>query len=156
MDAKRDEEMTKLANWLMFGLSSSDIHGVSPDFYYEDSFFVISKSSMQIYTSHIGYNALHSLVALVPNCNIFALSVAEEQDTELAETLKVTKFYEMVHDKQTVGVPVSPITAGDARYSDWRQKIESWPLIQAYGLDSKFGHCCSYRYDFSNHFQLFL
>jgi len=46
MDAKRDTEMTKLTNWLLFGLSSSDIHGSSPDFHFDDSFFVVSKSSM--------------------------------------------------------------------------------------------------------------
>ena len=137
MDSKRDQEMTKLTNWLLYGLSSSDIHGTSPDFHYDDSFFVISRSSMQVYTSHTGYNELCALVALVPNCNIFALTKEEEADSEQTELLKVTKFYEMVHDKLTIGLPVGPVTAIDSRFIDERQKIESWPIIQAYGLDSK-------------------
>ena len=99
MDAKRDSEMTKLTNWLLFGLSSSDIHGSTPEFHFDDSFLVISKNSLQVYTTNTGYKELGSLTSLVPNCNIFALTEEEEQDSEKAEVLKVTKFYEMVHDK---------------------------------------------------------
>jgi len=77
MDAKRDGEMIKLTNWLLFGLSSSDIHGSTPDFFYDDSFFVISKNSLQIYTTSTGYKELSSLVSLVPNCNVFALTEEE-------------------------------------------------------------------------------
>ena len=46
MDSKRDSEMRKLTNWLLFGLSSADIHGTTPEFYYDDSFLVVSKNSM--------------------------------------------------------------------------------------------------------------
>ena len=70
--------MTKLTNWLLFGLSSSDIHGSSPEFHFDDSVFVISKNSMQLYTSHTGYKHLSDLVALVPNCSVFALTQEEE------------------------------------------------------------------------------
>ena len=137
MDAKRDSEMTKLTNWLLFGLSSSDIHGSTPEFNFDDSFLVISKNSLQVYTTHTGYKELSSLTSLVPNCNIFALTEEEEQDSERAEVLKVTKFYEMVHDKPTIGVPVRAIAANETRYADEKQVIESWPIVQAYGLDSK-------------------
>ena len=137
MDAKRDSEMTKLTNWLLFGLSSSDIHGSTPEFDFDDSFLVISKNSLQIYTTNTGYKELGSLASLVPNCNVFALTAEEEKDTERGEVLKVTKFFEMIHDKQTIGVPVRAVAAGDTRYSDEKQVIESWPIIQAYGLDSK-------------------
>ena len=37
---------------------------------------------------------------------MFALTEEEEKDSDKAEVLKVAKFYEMVHDKQTIGVPV--------------------------------------------------
>lgn len=55
MDSKRDTEMTKLCNWLLFGLSSSDIHGSTPDFEFDDTVIVLSKNAMQVYTSHAGY-----------------------------------------------------------------------------------------------------
>lgn len=43
-DVHRDPEMTKLSNWLMFGLSTNDINGGLHDSeVYSDSFFVISK-----------------------------------------------------------------------------------------------------------------
>jgi len=47
----------------------------------------------------------------------------------------VTKFYEMLHDKQSVGVPVHEVAADDNRFSSENQVIESWPIVQAYGLD---------------------
>ena len=43
MDAKRDSEMTKLTNWLLFGLSSSDIHGSTPDFHFDDTILHLEK-----------------------------------------------------------------------------------------------------------------
>ena len=138
MDAKRDTEMTKLTNWLLFGLSSSDIHGSTPDFHFDDSVFVIAKNALQVYTSSTGYKALCTLVSLVPNCNVFALTEEEERDEESAEVLKVTKFYEMVHDKPSVGLPVREIAQDETRYTSEKQVIESWPIIQAYGLDSKY------------------
>ena len=137
MDCKRDIEMTKLTNWLLFGLSSSIIHGSTPEFYYDDTMLIVSKNALQVYTSHTGYRELSTLVSLVPNCNVFALSEEEERDEERAEVLKVTKFYEMVHDKQAVGVPVREIAEGETRYPNEKQLIESWPIIQAYGLDCK-------------------
>ena len=74
MDAKRDSEMTKLTNWLLFGLSSSDIHCSTPEYHFDDTVIVVAKNSMQLYTSHSGYRHLSALVSLVPNCNIFALT----------------------------------------------------------------------------------
>jgi len=43
----------------------------------------------------------------------------------------------MVHDKPTVGLPVREVTDDDKRFSEEKQLIETWPIIQAYGLDSK-------------------
>ena len=60
---------------------------------------------------------LSRLATLISNCNIFVLTKEEEQDYERAEVLKVSKFYEMIHDKNVVGVPVRPITDKDYRYS---------------------------------------
>lgn len=45
MDTFHDEEMKKLQNWLLFGMSSSDINGSTLTDSYSDSFFVISKDS---------------------------------------------------------------------------------------------------------------
>lgn len=51
-DVIRDPEMTKLCNWLMFGLSSNDICGGLHDCdIFADSFFVISKDGFQGYTT---------------------------------------------------------------------------------------------------------
>ena len=78
VDAGRDSEMTKLLNWLLFGLSSSDIHGSTPHYDFDDSFFVISKNSFQAYTNTDGFRELSRLTTLISNCNIFVLTKEEE------------------------------------------------------------------------------
>jgi len=47
--------MTKLLNWLIFGYSCADIHGEPANFDFDDSFFVVAKDSLQIYTNNVGY-----------------------------------------------------------------------------------------------------
>ena len=77
---------------------------------------------------------------MISNCNIYALSAEEEKDPERAEVLKVAKFYEMVHDKTVIGMPVRAITEKDYKYSKEFEIVETWPLIQAYGLDCKYSN----------------
>ena len=130
--------MTKLLNWLMFGRSSQDIHGTLPNYDFEDSFFIITRNSFQGYTTQKAFQHLSNLTSLISNCNIYALSSEEERDPEQAEVIKVAKFYEMVHDKTVIGMPVRAITEKDYKYSKEFEIVETWPLIQAYGLDCKF------------------
>ena len=129
--------MTKLLNWLMFGKSSQDIHGTLPNYDFEDSFFIITRNSFQGYTTLKGFQHLANLTSLISNCNIYTLSTEEERDPEKAECTKVAKFYEMVHDKTVIGMPVRAITDKDYKYSKEFEIVETWPLIQAYGLDCK-------------------
>jgi len=129
--------MKKLLNWLMFGLSSSDIHGSPHADTFDDSFFVISKDSFQAYTTSTGFRELSRLTTLISNCNIYVLSKSDEQDSDKNEVLKVSKFYEMIHDKPVVGMPVHQPTLVDYKANSEAQLVEQWPLVQAYGLDSK-------------------
>lgn len=62
---------------------------------------------------------------------MFAATRKQEEDTELFETVKVSKFYEMVCDKGAIAMPVAKGAKSDA------ENCEQWPIIQAYGLDSK-------------------
>lgn len=55
MDSRNDQEMTKLLNWLVFGYSCADIYGEPANFDYDDSFFVVAKDSLHIYTNEIAY-----------------------------------------------------------------------------------------------------
>ena len=99
---------------------------------------------MQVYTTHSGYKELCKLISLVPNCNIFALTPEEEKDEEKAEVIKVSKFYEMVHDKQCIGIPCRELNPENSRFTEEKQIVESWPIIQAYGLDSKYRLVCAF------------
>jgi hypothetical protein len=51
--------------------------------------------------------------------------------------IKVSRFYEMVFDKKVIGMPVRKLGVQDYVSSE-AHMIEKWPLIQAYGLDSKY------------------
>lgn len=85
-----------------------------------------------MFTTQTGYENLHSLISLISNCNVFMATKEQEMDTDIFETIKVSKFYEMVFDKPSIGMAVDSAGKPD------QNVVESWPIIQAYGLDSKF------------------
>lgn len=113
MDSRNDSEMRRILNWLIFGYSCSDIYGESHTYLFDDSFFVVGKDSLQIYTNNAGYSYLSTLVTLVSNCSMYVLTDEDEKNQERQEVLKVSKFYELVHDKPVIGMTVQvPIDAG--------------------------------------------
>ena len=66
----------------------------------------------------------------MPNVNLYTTSKDEElEDPDRIEVLKMTRFYEMVHDKKKVGMPVRPIGKEDRRAKTEAEIIEQWPLI---------------------------
>lgn len=82
MDTFHDEEMNNLQNWLLYGLSSSDIHGSSLTDSYSDSFLIISKDGFQAYTNSAGFKELSNLSTLISNCNIYTITRSDENDSE--------------------------------------------------------------------------
>jgi hypothetical protein len=130
VDSRYDTEMNKLQNWLLFGASTYSVHGSSPSLEFQDSFFVISKDSLQAFTNSKGFKKLGELTTLVPNVNLHTITRSEEEDDpEKLEVIKMTKFYEMVHDKKSIGMPVREITADDKKFNKEAQIVELWPLI---------------------------
>lgn len=116
--------MKKLANWLLFGLSGQDVIANNPKSVYQDSFFVISKNTLQVFTTTDGYERLHSHITLVSNCNVFVATQAQEDDTETFEILKVSKFYEMIQDKHGVAIPVHALDKDDFGAKNDAQIVE--------------------------------
>lgn len=51
MDSRHDGEMRKILNWLVWGFSGPDVSGESHSFTFDDSFFVVGKDSLQVYTT---------------------------------------------------------------------------------------------------------
>lgn len=76
------------------------------------------------------------LTTLVSNCSIYALDEDDEADQERVEVLKIAKFYELLHDKPVVGMAVQDPIDEKLKGRE-TQIVETWPLIQAYGLDCK-------------------
>ena len=54
-----------------------------------------------------------TLITLISNCNMYMLTRNDEQDNEKSEVLKISKFYEYIHDKATVGLPTRKVGAAD-------------------------------------------
>ena len=125
MDSRYDGEMVKLQNWLCYGKSTYEVHGSSPGLDFQDSFFVISRDSFQAFTNSAGFKRLSELVTLVPNVNLHTVTKSEENDDpEKLEVIKMSKFYEMVHDKKSIGMPVRSVTAEDRRAKNEAQLVE--------------------------------
>jgi hypothetical protein len=62
------------------------------------------------------------------NCNIYTITRPDENDSEKAEVIKVSRFYEMVHDKKAIGMPVRKISSTDYVDSETHM-VEKWPII---------------------------
>jgi hypothetical protein len=82
-----------------------------------------------VYTTTSGYEHLHNLITLVSNCNVFVTTPEQEDDSDLIETIKVAKFYEMVFDKPAIGMPVHLADSSDYTAKTDKGIIETWPLI---------------------------
>ena len=65
IDTGYDSEMKKLCNWLLFGMSTTDICGHLFGDEYEDSFFVISKDGLQVYTNSAGFKSFSKVCTLI-------------------------------------------------------------------------------------------
>jgi len=105
IDTFHDQEMKKLTNWLLFGICGFSIEDSFLHNNFDDTFLVVSKDSLQIYTTHKGIKRLSQLSALIQNTNLYSISKSEQENSEYAEVTKIAKFYEYVHDKPLIGVP---------------------------------------------------
>lgn len=121
--------MKKLQNWLLYGLSAADINGSPLSDAFNDSFVVVSKDGFQAYTNSVGFKQhLANLTTLLTNCNLYTITRGDENDSERQEVIKVAKFYEMVFDKKTIGMPVRRLALNDYVTSE-AQMVEKWPII---------------------------
>lgn len=49
--------------------------------------------------------------------------------------MKISKFWEFLQDKKTIGVPIRKIRSDEYKFNTEIDIVEKWPLAQAYGLD---------------------
>ncbi len=90
---------------------------------------VVSKDSFQAYTNSSGFKQhLATLTTLLTNCNVYTITRSDENDAERAEVVKISRFYEMVHDKKAIGMPVRRLTNKDYVLNE-AQMLEKWPII---------------------------
>lgn len=56
--------------------------------------------------------------------NIYTLTKEDQDHDEKQEVLKVTKFYEMIHDKACIGMAVRAINKDDYQVENEREIVE--------------------------------
>ena len=124
--------MLKLTNWLLFGYSGSlDLEEKSLPFNFNETFLVIRKDSIFIYSSQETKSFFRSLVSKVNDIKVefFFPTKKEQENTEILQILKISKFFESIKNNKKVGIPLKPKEKIDII------ELEKWPLINAYGLD---------------------
>ena len=90
---------------------------------------VVSKDGFQAYTNSAGFKQhLANLTTLLTNCNVYTITRADENDSERQEVVKISRFFEMIHDKKVIGMPVRRLTNQDYVPNE-AQMIEKWPII---------------------------
>ena len=116
-------------------MSTTDICGHLFGDEYEDSFFVISKDGLQVYTNSAGFKSFSKVCTLIQNLNMYTITKTDEADPEKQEVVKVARFYEMIHDKKKIAMPCRKLDPASDFVTSESQMVEKWPIIQAYGLD---------------------
>jgi len=108
-----------------------DLEGKSLPFNFNETFLVIRKDSIFIYSSLETKAFFRNLVSKLNDIKVefFFPTKKEQENTEILQILKISKFYESIKSHKNVGIPLKP-----------KEKInlvelEKWPLINAYGLD---------------------
>ncbi len=140
VDGGFDDESMRLANWLFYGGESKE---VAKETRLQDCIFVVALDAFYIYGKKKTVGELLPTCSKVPNMHVYGLTRKEEEDQDHAEIIKIGQFFKMVHDKPSVGVPLSEPDVNSDFYFDRaspllvNKVVESWPLIQAYALESK-------------------
>ena len=117
---------------MIFGHSGSfNLEEKSPPFEFNETFIVISKDSIFIYSDPETKSFFRNLCGKLIDMKIdfFFPTKKEKENTEIMQILKITKFYESVNSFKNIGIPLS------AREKNNIVELEKWPLINAYGLD---------------------
>ena len=85
------------------------------------------------------------------NCNLYTITKVDENDSERNEVCKVSRFYEFVHDKKSIGMPVRELKEPERKkFGSDLELVEKWPMIQAYGLDIVAGGFFSMKHSVKN------
>jgi hypothetical protein len=108
-----------------------DLEGKSLPFNFNETFLVIRKDSIFIYSSLETKAFFRNLVSKLNDIKVefFFPTKKEQENTEILQILKISKFYESIKSHKNVGIPLKP------KEKINQVELEKWPLINAYGLD---------------------
>lgn len=132
-DSLYNQNVSKVVNWLIFGYSSLlDLEEKSLPFSFNETFLIITKASIFIYSNLETKSFLRNLTSKINDINIdlFFPSKQQQENTEILQILKISKFYEKIKEHKYIGIPLKIKEKMNII------ELEKWPLINSYGLDS--------------------
>lgn len=129
-DSLENEQYTKLVSWLFTGYSTSPVESdmfLDPNF--KEFVFLIYKDGAACYCEPNLFQLIEKYLIAIPNVKIYSPTLKEMENTDDVELTKIAQFYKMTRNLTSVGVCLG------SRDDDKITHIETWPLLQAYGLD---------------------
>lgn len=133
-DGLRNEENTKLTNFLFRGFSGHSIfRNTEFDMDFEESMMMITPTCLSLFIEAKAFNKIRTVVLSLHDPNIFVPQGDILENQDLLENLKIREFYRMVYDKPTIGVLLPNAD------QSVKVQVESWPIVRAYGIDGKCG-----------------
>ena len=129
-DCSYSKPMHQFIKWLLFGCSSTTIideFSIPPEF--SETFLIITKSSIFIFSQSSTRDFFYELTSKISNVELFITSKKEEEISETLEVQKISKFIQHTQKLKRIGVPLD---------HDQRQNIvllDKWPLLTATALD---------------------
>jgi hypothetical protein len=92
---------------------------------------IIRKQSIFIYSNLETKSYLRNIISKVNDIDVdlFFPTKTEQENTEILQILKISKFYENISNCKNVGIPLK------IREKVNIIELEKWPLINSYGLD---------------------
>lgn len=123
-DSNENEQYSKLTSWLFQGYSGSPVdEKVYLDAKYKDFVFLLHKEGASCYLEPELFNAIEKYLISIPNVKIYCEKAKDLEDQDDIELSKITQFYKITKNLESVGVCLGKNDSGKLR------NIEKWPLL---------------------------
>lgn len=119
-------------NWLVHGCTSSiELEEKALGLKFTETFMIIRSDDLFVFTSHENRNFFYELFAKINSgVEYYFLTKDDEENTELLQIRKISKFIEMTSGFKRIGMPLT------IREKSNIVEVEKWPLINATGFDA--------------------
>lgn len=131
-DGQNNIECIKFTNYLLRGFSGHEVfQNTEFDMAFEESMIMITPEQLMIFVESEAHQSISNALLSLNSPYVFVPQGDIMENQDLLENLKIREFYRFVYDKAALGVLLPKENAGNI------MKIESWPMVKAYGIDGR-------------------